>query len=170
MAINQAVTVKLSEKQEEILRQLQVGTHTALHFKQRAEIILLASQGISNNEIGRIMGIDGKSVTKWRNRYAAAAQELALTESDTPRKLRSIIEKLLSDERRSGRTPTFTDEQVACIIALSLQKPDEIGLPFSHWTLSLLCEEVIRRGIVPSISPMQISRFLKGARSEATSS
>ena len=170
MGNNQAAIVTLSDKQEEILRQLYTGSHSPLHYKQRAEIIILASQGNSNNKIERIMGICGLTVTKWRNRYAAAEKELSLIEANNPRKLRTVIEGLLSDERRSGRTPTFTDEQVACIIALSLQKPDEMGLPFSHWTPSLLRDEAIKRGIVSSISGMQISRFLKGTRSKATSS
>ena len=170
MGNNQAAVVTLSEKQVEILSQLHTGSHSPMHYKQRAEIIIMASQGNSNNEIERTIGICGLTVTKWRNRYAAAEKELAITEADNPRKLRSVIERLLSDERRSGRTPTFTDEQVACIIALSLEKPDEIGLPFSHWTPSLLRGEVIKRGIVSSISAMQISRFLKGARFKAASS
>ena len=170
MAQNQAPAIRLSERQEKILRQLAMGLHSPQHFKQRAEIILQASQGYSNNAIEGILEIHGETITKWRNRYASAEQELALIESENPRKLRSLIEKTLSDEPRSGRKPTFTDEQVACIIALSLQKPDEIGLPFSHWTPSLLRDEAIKRGIVPSISDTQVSRFLKGTRSKAASS
>jgi len=170
MAKNQAVVIKLSESQEKILKQMVAGSHSPLHFKQRAEIILLANQGNSNNEIERMMGIHGETITKWRNRYAGSEQELSLTESENPRKLRSVIEKILSDDPRRGRTPTFTDEQVACIIALSLQKPDEVGLPFSHWSLSSLRDEVVNRGIVPYISISQLHSFLKGARSKAPSS
>ena len=170
MARNQAVEINLSETQEKILKQLYNGTHSPQHFKQRAEIILQASQGNSNNEIGRILKIHGETITKWRNRYACAEQELSLTETENPRKLRSVIEKILSDNQRRGRTPTFTDEQVAQIIALSLQKPDEIGLPFSHWTISSLRDEAINKGIVPYISISQVHSFLKRARSKATSS
>jgi len=135
-----------------------------MHLKVRSEIILLASQVQTNNAIGRIMGIHGETITKWRNRYAAVEAELITTEKETPRKLLAIIEKTLSDEQRSGKSPKFTDEQVACIIALSLQKPEELGLPFSHWTPSLLRDEAIKRGIVTSISDMQVSRFLKRER------
>jgi len=170
MRINQAAVVKLSEKQENILRQMQVGTHSPLHYKRRAEIILLANQGKSNNEIERTMSIDSEMVTLWRNRYAAAEKELALTEAENPRKLRSVIEKILSDELRSGRPPTFTDEQVACIIALSLQTPSELELPFSHWTPASLRDEAIKRNIVPSISESQVRRFLKGKGFKASSS
>jgi len=126
MGINQAVAIKLSEKQEKILQQMYIGSHSPLHYKRRAEIILLANQGKSNNEIERTMAIDSEMVTLWRNRYAAAEKELSITEAENPRKLRSVIEKLLSDATRSGRPPTFTDIQVANIIALSLQNPNEL--------------------------------------------
>jgi putative transposase len=161
MGINQATVIKLSEKQENILRQMQVGTHSPLHYKRRAEIILLANQGKSNNEIERTMAIDSEMITLWRNRYANAEKELAITEAENPRKLRSTIEKLLSDAPRSGRPPTFTNEQVASIIALSLQNPSELKLPFSHWTPELLKDEAIKIGIVSSISVSQVRVFLK---------
>jgi putative transposase len=169
MANNQAVAINLSEKQEKILEQLHVGSHSPLHYKLRSGIILLASKGKSNNEIERTMQIGGEMITLWRNRFAAAENELAKTEAENPRKLRSVIEKLLSDTTRSGRPPTFTDVQVANIIALSLQNPSELKLPFSHWTSALLKDEVIRRGIVSSISESQIRFFLKGKGFKAAS-
>ena len=163
------MAITLSENQERILRQL-LARSDSQHFKQRVEIILLANQGMSNNGIERFMGICGGTVTKWRNLYAAAEQELAIIEANNHLKLWSTIEELLSTKQRGGRHPVFTDEQVADIIALSLQDPIEIGLPFSRWTSSLLRDEVIKRGIVPSISAMQITRFLRGTRSKTAKS
>ena len=170
MGKNQAQEIRLSESQKKILLQMQTGTHSPQHYKQRSEIVLLASHGYSNNEIERMLKICGETITKWRNRYAAKEIELTKTEEETPRKLRSIIEKILSDEQRSGRSATFTDEQVACIVVMSCQKPEELGLPFSHWTPELLKDESIKRGIVPSISTSQVRRFLKRKRFEAASS
>ena len=51
MARLQATEIKLTEYQEKLLRQMQTGTHSPAHFKIRAEIILLANQGYSNNAI-----------------------------------------------------------------------------------------------------------------------
>jgi putative transposase len=165
MAWKQAAVIQLSGCQEKILGQLFSGSHSPQHFKQRSEIVLLANQGYSNNDIERMMGIQGQTITKWRNRYSSAGQELTMTEKESPRKLRSLIEKTLSDEPGRGRKPTFTNAQVASIIALSLQSPEELKLPFSHWTPELLRDEAIRKGIVTSISIRQVQRFLKGERS-----
>ena len=170
MARLQAQPVRLSENQRSILKQLQVGTHIPQHFKQRAEIVLMASCGYSNNEIERKLRISGETITKWRNRYAANEKELATIEEETPRKLRKAIEKVLTDEQRSGKPAKFTDEQVACIIAMSCQKPDELGLPFSHWTPELLKDEAIKRGIVSTISTSQVRVFLKRERFKTTPS
>ena len=170
MARLQAKPIRLSENQKKILKQLQVGTHSPQHFKQRAEIVLMANSGYTNNEIERKLQISGETITKWRNRYATNKMELEKMETENLRKLRNTIEKILSDEQRSGKPATFTDEQVACIIAMSCQKPDELGLPFSHWTPELLKDEAIKRGIVPTISTSQVRVFLKRERFKTTSS
>lgn len=157
----QATPITLTPRQKKILTELSIGTHSPLHLKQRSEIILLAHEGVTNHAIRRTTGLTRDTVILWRNRFAAAKEELLLVEQQTPYKLRASIQLVLSDAKRPGAPPTFTPQQQACILALSCQEPASLGLPFSHWTPSLLREEAIRQGIVPSISAMQISRFLK---------
>lgn len=156
-----AVEIILNEHERKILTQLQKGTHSPLHFKRRAAIILLANDGETNNSIERKLNMDGETVTKWRNKYASVHEEMEKIEKETPNKLRDFIEKTLSDAPRPGTPSTFLDEQIASIIALSCESPEKLGLPFSHWTPTLLRQEVISRGIVTSISVTQIGRFLK---------
>jgi len=158
-----AVEIRLNEHEKKIITDMKSGSHTPLHLKSRSEIILRASDGESNSEISRQVQMNRENVTKWRNRYAGASEELRKTEEESPRKLRGLIEKILSDAPRPGAPTTFTDEQVASIIALACELPESLGLPFSHWSPSLLRKEVINRGIVESISAVHIGRFLKGA-------
>lgn len=157
----QATAITLTQKQKKILTELYIGAHSPLHLKQRSRIILLADEGITNLAIRLATGLTRDTIILWRDRFASAQEELLLVEQQTPNKLRACIQRVLSDSKRSGAPATFTPQQQACIIALSCQEPATLGLPFSHWTPSLLRDEVIRRGIVPSISAMQISRFLK---------
>ena len=107
------------------------------------------------------MELDAKTVQLWRDRYSKQQEELKRIEAETPLKVRGLIVKILSDNQRPGSPSNFTDEQVAAIIALACEDPAKIGLPFSHWTPGLLQIEVIKRGIVPSISVRQIGRFFK---------
>jgi transposase len=156
-----ASKVELSKKQEQILKEYAAGTHTQLHLKIRAQIVLNASKGCTNNSIERDMGLEAKVVKRWRDRYSAKYEELKHIEAETPRKMRREIEEILSDEQRSGGPSKFTDEQAAAIVALACEDPSTQELPFSHWTPGLLQIEVIKRGIVNNISVRQIGRFLK---------
>ena len=163
MARLQATVINLSEHEKKILTQLKAGTHSPLHLKRRAEIILLSNEGETNNSIEWKMQISGENVTRWRNRYAGSQQELAKLEAETPKKLRAAIKNVLSDEKRPGKPASFTNEQIACILALACEQPEKLGLPFSHWTPTLLQTEIIKLKIVDSISTTHISRFLKKA-------
>ena len=159
-----AKKIVLSEKQERILTENASGTHTPLHIKIRSQIILNAAKGWSNSTIEENMGIDHKTARKWRGRYGNRYEELKRIEAEEPHKLRGEIHKTLSDAGRIGAPPKFKDEQVATIIAMSCESPSRFDLPFSNWTPELLQIEVIKLGIVDSISVRQIERFLKRER------
>jgi len=156
-----ASKIELSEKEEKILKENAVGTHTPLHIKTRSQIILMASEGKSNNAIEKELEVHAKTVKLWRDKYSEQCEELRRIEKESPQKVRRTIAKILSDEARPGGPCTFTDEQVAVIIALSLEDPAKLGLPFSNWTPTLLQIEAAQRGIVESISVRQVGRFLK---------
>ena len=142
---SKAEKIEICDHEEKILTHLKSGSTIEVHLKQRSEIILLGKAGLSNSAISQKVGLNRESVIKWRNRYASAKEELAKTEAETPKKLRGLIEKTLSDAPRPGAPSTFTDEQIACIIALACELPENLGLPFSHWSPSLLRKEVIKR-------------------------
>jgi transposase len=77
--------------------------------------------------------------------------------------LRRAIEAVLSDEPRPGAPGKFTPEQVTQILAVACEPPAKSDRPITHWTVQELTDEVIRRGIVESISPAQVYRYLREA-------
>lgn len=81
----------------------------------------------------------------------------------TYRKYKEELLGLLSDAPRIGAPAKFTLSQREQIVGLANTKPEELDLPFTHWSLKLLRLEVLERGIVQSISIRQIGRFLKSA-------
>lgn len=157
----QSVAINLSGREQNILESLAKGTHTPLHLKQRATIILESAAGRSNSEIARILDIQRNTVKKWRIRYGQAAVEIAKRESDHPRELRGIIESVLQDDYRPGTPATFTNEQIAQILTISLQAPADHGVEGSHWTPSELARQAVKQNIVERISPRSVARFLK---------
>jgi transposase len=77
--------------------------------------------------------------------------------------LRRAIEAVLTDAPRPGAPGKFTPEQVTLILAVACEPPEKSGRPITHWTVQELTAEVIRRGIVASISPAQVYRYLREA-------
>ena len=57
----------------------------------------------------------------------------------------------------------FTPQQVTQILAVACEPPEKSGRPITHWTAHELADEVVKRGIVTSISTSQVSRFLREA-------
>jgi putative transposase len=111
------------------------------------------------------------TVRTWRDRWAAAAPGLLLAEEEgiADKDLTELIEQVLADEPRPGTPGVFEPEQIAQIIAVACEDPQASGRPVTHWTPAELTDEVIKRGIVASISPRSVGRFLKGSGLEASS-
>ena len=78
------------------------------------------------------------------------------------------IEDVLSDNPRSGCPGTFAPDQIARIIAVACEPPEDSGRPVTHWTPTELAEEVVTRGIVSSISVRHVGRLLKVPHSSPT--
>ncbi len=76
---------------------------------------------------------------------------------------RRAVEQVLRDEPRPGPPGKFTPEQVVGILAVACEPPAKSGRPITHWTAHELVDEVIKRGIVPSISVAQVGRYLREA-------
>ena len=47
------------------------------------------------------------------------------------------------------------------VVALACERPEEGGVPLSQWSAADLAREAVRRGIVTSISPRSVGRFLR---------
>ena len=166
-----AAKVVVTERQLELLEEIVASRTAQVRLVQRAKIILLAFQKHNNEEIGEIVGLNPQQVSVWRKRWKADWERLIQVEcNETRAVLKNEIEKLLADLQRKGRTPTFTPEQQAAIVALACEDPDgESDRPISQFTHREVADEAIKRNIVPSISKSRVGAFLKSSRSAAAS-
>lgn len=111
----------------------------------RAQIVLLAEQGLANAEIARRAGCDVKTVRKWRGRIAEVADETSLL-----------------DAPRSGRPAAVSSEVHQHLIHLACTRPDDSKAPFETvWTLSSLSSALARQTGV-SLSRSEVWRALQG--------
>jgi transposase len=159
-----AAKITITERQQEILRTLRNAVTAPSRLRQRASLILLAFEGRRNEEIAQEVGLAQGPVGLWRRRWARAFGRLIHLEcSETRATLRRAIEAVLSDEPRPGAPGKFTPEQVTQILAVACEPPEKSGRPITHWTAHELADEVVTRGIVTSISPSQVARYLREA-------
>ncbi|MGC9523871.1 MAG: transposase [Anaerolineae bacterium] len=159
----QAITV--TDRQRGIL-EATARCATAPHrLVTRSKIILKAASGKRNQIIADELAVKVRMPRLWRKRWAEAHAELAAAEAAeaTDVQLADLIAHVLSDEPRSGAPPTFTPEQICQIVAIACEKPELSDRPVTEWTPRELAEEAIKRGIVETISPRSVGRFLDDA-------
>lgn len=167
----QPLSVTLSEKQRGLLDHLSRRQTSPHRLVRRVQTILAAADGVSNEAIARRLHLCRDTVREWRQRWQDGAEALEAAEAagEADKALLARIEALLDDASRSGSPGDFSAEQLAQIISVACEAPEDSGRPVTHWTPRELADEVIKRGIVPSISPRTVGRFLKGGRSQAAS-
>lgn len=156
-----AKKIALTDKQRKTLRQIAASRTQNRNYVDRANIILLC-ETMSDIAIGRELNIIELTARKWRKRWHK--QEAKLTAVDREESgiayTRKLLE-ILSDAPRSGAPCKFTAEQVCQITSISCERPEDSGLPISHWSLNSLLSEVIKRGVVKTISRARLGVFLK---------
>jgi putative transposase len=166
-----AVPLTVTPRQAAILIHLTRCSTVSQALAQRARLILAAADGAATDQIARQLRVHRQTVQLWRARWHAAQATLAAQEGADPADppLQALITDLLRDAPRCGAPPTFTPEQVVQIVALACEEPAANGAPVSQWTPRDLAQEAVQRGIVPTISPRTVGRFLKSGRSAAPS-
>jgi transposase len=110
----------MTPQERATLEQLARSRTAQARLVQRAQILLGLRDGDSLSAVARRLGVTRPTVYAWIARFNEAGMDG------------------LQDRPRPGRPPTYTAEQRAEVIAAALTKPDELGLPFSSWTLDRL--------------------------------
>ena len=140
----------LNEEERKELEALVRRHSTPQQVARRARMILAAAAGKRNGQIARELGASVDTVRSWRMRWIGL-QAVSLSEL--------CVSERLTDVPRPGRPSQITAEQTCQIVALACEQPKE--RPISQWTGREIADEVIRRGILPTISPRHAARVLK---------
>ena len=161
-----ALPIELSERQQNLLAQITRKRTNPHRLVQRAQIVLLAAEGMDNTAISKQVNLHRHQVRRWRHRWQESVDRLNCLEQEglSDEALLKQVSSVLSDEARPGGPARFGMEQIAldcrgCLCVL----PASSSRPIAHWTPRELAEDVVKRGIVASISPRSVGRFLKGS-------
>ena len=144
--------VEVSAEERAGLERLVRRHTTGQQLAERARIILLAADGLNNCAVARTASVHIDTVRKWRRRWCSVRgvplAELGITDR-------------LDDAPRTGTPARITPEQVCRIMALACEAPSASERPISQWSSTELAAEIMRRGIVESISARHAARLLK---------
>jgi putative transposase len=145
------IKYKIELKKDEIitLKKVLKKHSTPQNIAKRVKIILMAATAeLKNSEIAKELNIRNCDITKWTQRWR---------ENEG---IENCIERLY-DKPRSGKPATITAKQWSLIMALACEKPENYGLPITQWSHSTLTQEIIKQGIIETISQTHVGDFLK---------
>ncbi len=146
------LTIELSQAQRQDLELLTRRHTTPQQIALRGRIVLAAADGKSNAQIAKELGVNVDTVRLWRARWHGL-QALPLTEMS--------LQERLTDVPRPGKPVRIRAEQVCQIVALACETPQDSERPISQWSGREIADEIVKRGIVESISGRHAARLLK---------
>ncbi len=146
-----AASITLTASEQAELEKLARRPSTPHQIVLRATIILRASRGESHGQIARQLNISKDMSRLWRHRWLVVS----------PRGI-PVVERL-QDAPRPGTPATFSLEQITQLYALACTPPEQYGRAISHWSPRELADEMVKQGIVESISVRHVGRLLAEA-------
>jgi Homeodomain-like domain len=155
--------VQLTARQRACLEQIARRQTSSQRLVRRTKILLALETGATQCHVRRQLHLNRGTVQRWCRRWCALASKLEHMEADgsSDKVLTTVIVEALTDSPRAGTPATFTAEQIVQMVAVACEDPAASGRPVSHWTPREVAEEVRKRGIVETISPRSVGRFLK---------
>jgi transposase len=127
-----AAAVILSSGQREELRSYVRGRSVSVRLAERARIVLLASEGKQDKEIGALLGTTRQKVSRWRKRF-----------------LRLGIEGLKKDAPRPGRKKQVSAAAIEEIVRRTLHQTPPMA---THWSTRSMAS-------VSGVSPATVGRI-----------
>lgn len=115
----------LSEEERFALQKIANTRTEEARRVQRANILLLAADGVTQTQIANAVGLSRPSVILCLRKYREAGWEYAL-----------------ADNSRTGRPATISDEAKMWVRNIACQKPSNFGYPQELWTITKLQKHI----------------------------
>src|SRR5215475_256192 len=132
--------VELSQTEHHELKCLLSGGKHASRKLKRAQILMAADAGASDEEIARSVGVGGSTVYRTKRRF-----------------VEGNLERALSEEPRPGADRKLTGKEEALLVATACSNPPAGR---ARWTLELLAGEMIKLTAHESVSRETVRRRL----------
>src|ERR1700685_961500 len=138
--MNVRYRVELSQIERAALRALLSGGKHASRRLKRAQILLAADAGASDDEIARTVAVGGSTVYRTKRRF-----------------VEGNLERALSEDPRPGAERKLTGKEEALLVATACANPPEGR---ARWTLELLAGAMVKLTEHKSLSHETVRRRL----------
>ena len=138
--MNVRYRVTLTQDERDALEALLTGGESPVRKLKRAQILLAADTGISDEDIALSVGVGGSTVYRTKRRFVEGNLEAAL-----------------SEEPRPGAQRKLTGKEEALLVATVCSTPP-VGR--ARWTLELLADQMIKLTVHDSLSRETVRRRL----------
>jgi transposase len=132
--------VDLSEAERSELEALLRGGRHAARKLKRAQILLAADAGMSDETIAQSLRVGGSTVYRTKRHF-----------------VEGNLDKALTEEPRPGATRKLTGQEEALLVATACSRPPEGR---ARWTIELLAGEMVRLTAHESVSRETVRRRL----------
>jgi transposase len=129
--------LQVGSNQQRSLHQMVRAGKTPQKIAARAQIVLLAGQGMPNHAIARQLHTSRPTVLLWRERFKQLG-----------------VAGLLRDNKRPGRNPALSAEKVKAVVEATLQS---VPRDATHWSVRSMAK-------AQGISRMAVQRIWKAHR------
>jgi transposase len=136
--------VELSQAERGELTALLSGGKQAARKLKRAQILLAADAGSSDEEIARTVAVGGSTVYRTKRRF-----------------VEGNLERALSEEQRPGAERKLTGKEEALLVATACASPPEGR---ARWTLELLADAMVKLTEHESITLAELRRDMARLR------
>jgi transposase len=137
--------VDLSEEERSRLLSLAQKGKVAARKLRRAQILLLANEGHTDEQIATVLHVGVSTVERIRKRFVEEG-----------------LEASLGERARPGKERKLDGKQEAFLVALACSAPPEGR---RCWTMQLLADQLVALGVVESLSDETVRRRLKQTNS-----
>src|SRR6266508_589907 len=127
-----ASPIVLSQEERAVLSTWSRGRSLPLRLIQRAQIVVMAAQGIPSQDIAQALGVSRPTVQLWRERFLALR-----------------LEGLKKDAPRPGRIPSIPEKKVRAVVQATLHTTPRGA---THWSIRTMAK-------AQGISRMEVQRI-----------
>lgn len=157
--------LQLSNREKEIIQGLLRRGMVRNGMGKRLQVLLLASEGMSNYVINHRLGMQKNRIGIWRDRWEKHSEKLRKLELDkglnlSDKDIEKHILEIMADEKRASKPSKISLAQMNQMVAIACEKPQNHGIPISKWSYEVLAQVIVEKNIVESISPSYVWKIL----------